>query len=113
MLPPGCSTTGEWVADRDGGAAVSGTVRARVVVSGRVQGVWFRQSVAASARDHGVAGWVRNDADGSVEAVLEGDRGDVEQVVEYMRTGPSRADVRSYAVTWEEPCGETGFSIRG
>ena len=88
------------------------TVRAVVVVTGRVQGVWFRQSTADAARDHGVTGWVRNLPDGAVEAALEGSREGVERAIEFMRVGPSRADVRSIDVAWENPKGELGFSVR-
>jgi acylphosphatase len=73
------------------------TIRARAIVRGRVQGVWFRQSTADEARALGVAGWVRNRPDGSVEAVFEG----------------SPAEVTSVDVTREEPAGESGFAVRG
>jgi acylphosphatase len=88
------------------------TVRARVLVRGRVQGVWFRQSTADAARTLGVTGWVRNLADGSVEAAFEGPRTTVESAVDYVRTGPPRAEVASVVVTWEEPQGETVFTVR-
>jgi acylphosphatase len=88
-------------------------VRARVRVSGRVQGVWFRQSTAAEARAAGAAGWVRNLPDGSVEAVFEGDRTSVERAVAFASQGPPRARVDKAEVSWEEPAGERGFEIRG
>lgn len=87
-------------------------VRARVVVHGRVQGVYFRQSTAREASASGVSGWVRNLPDGSVEAVFEGSPAAVERAVESARTGPARASVTSCDVTWEPPEGETGFRIR-
>jgi acylphosphatase len=90
-----------------------GIVRARVRVSGRVQGVWFRQSTAAEARAAGTTGWIRNLPDGSVEAVFEGARVSVERAVAFASAGPARARVDSAEVTWEEPVGESGFEIRG
>jgi len=89
------------------------TVRARVLVSGRVQGVWFRQSTADEARALGARGWVRNLADGSVEAAFEGPPATVERAIEYVRTGPPRAQVASVDVTWENPIGEDAFTVRG
>jgi acylphosphatase len=88
-------------------------VRAHVVVRGRVQGVWFRQSTAQEALALGVAGWVRNRPDGSVEAVFEGSPSSVERALEFAKTGPPHAEVASCEVTWEEPSGETGFLVRG
>ena len=88
-------------------------VRARVVVRGRVQGVYFRQSTAREARVSGVDGWVRNLPDGSVEAVFEGSTTKVGLAIEAARTGPPRAEVVSCEVTWERPEGEIGFRVRG
>ena len=88
-------------------------VRARVVVSGRVQGVWFRQSTADAAREAGVSGWVRNLDTGDVEAVFEGERAVVERALDYVRTGPPRAEVVSVETAWERPEGESGFAVRG
>jgi acylphosphatase len=88
------------------------TVRARAIVRGRVQGVWFRQSTADEAHVLGVAGWVRNRPDGSVEAVFEGSPAAVERALDYVRTGPPRAEVTSVDVTREEPAGESGFVVR-
>lgn len=87
-------------------------VRAHVVVGGIVQGVYFRASTAREARSAGVAGWVRNLPGGDVEAVFEGDAARVEAVVDWCRTGPARAVVERVDVTWEEPTGERGFSVR-
>ena len=64
-------------------------IRRRVVVHGRVQGVWFRESARRLAERHAVTGWVRNRSDGAVEAVLEGAEEDVDRLVEFCRTGPS------------------------
>jgi acylphosphatase len=82
------------------------------MVSGRVQGVWFRQSTADEAGALGVTGWVRNLPDGRVEAVFEGERGAVEQALDYARLGPPRAYVESVDVEWESPRGEHGFRVR-
>ncbi|HMC05424.1 MAG TPA: acylphosphatase [Actinomycetota bacterium] len=87
-------------------------VRAHVVVSGRVQGVFFRAETSRLARSRGVAGWVRNLPDGRVEAVFEGPRPAVESMVEWMRVGPRGAAVSSVEVGWEGPRGEPGFRVR-
>jgi acylphosphatase len=87
-------------------------VRAHVVVRGHVQRVYFRQSTAREASAHGVAGWVRNLPDGSVEAVFEGSADAVESALGYARTGPARAEVTSCDVSWEPPEGEAGFRVR-
>jgi acylphosphatase len=86
--------------------------RARVVVSGSVQGVFFRTETRDRARSLGVAGWVRNVPDGTVEAVFEGDDEKVDSMVEWCRRGPSGAVVEDVEVEWVEPEGEVGFSIR-
>lgn len=86
-------------------------IRRRVVVEGRVQGVFFRDSTQKEAASRGVAGWVRNRDDGSVEAVFEGDREAVEALVEFCRSGPSRADVDSVDVQEEEPEGLKRFDV--
>lgn len=88
-------------------------VRARIRVSGRVQGVYFRQTTAREARRAGVSGWVRNLPDGSVEAVIEGTRPSVDRVLRFMSVGPARARVDEVDVTWEQPRGESGFSANG
>jgi acylphosphatase len=87
-------------------------VRVRVVVGGRVQGVWFRQSTVDAAREAGVAGWVRNLTSGDVEAVFEGSRAAVERALQFVATGPSRASVEHIDTTWEAPAGEQGFTVR-
>lgn len=86
--------------------------RARVVVSGRVQGVFFRQETAQQARSLAVAGWVRNRADGRVEGIFEGRWEAVEALVRWCGQGPSHAVVDSVEVAWEAPAGERGFSVR-
>jgi acylphosphatase len=87
-------------------------VRRHVVITGRVQGVFFRDSVREQAEAHGVAGWARNRNDGAVEAVFEGSPEDVERLIDFCRTGPSRADVDDVEISEEEPEGLSGFSIR-
>jgi acylphosphatase len=83
-----------------------------VVVRGRVQGVGFRFAVRERARPLGLAGWIRNDADGSVEAVFEGERERVRSLVDWCRRGPRGAAVDSVDVVWEEPRGEARFAVR-
>jgi len=82
------------------------------MVSGRVQGVFFREMCRREARAYGVAGWVRNNDDGTVEAVLEGEPAAVEQVLARVRAGPSSALVTDVRVQPEEPVGEQGFTVR-
>ena len=84
-------------------------VRCRVIVSGRVQGVWFRQSCRAEAVANGVAGWVRNRADGRVEAVFEGADAAVTRMVAWCREGPPRAEVVDVDVSEEPVEGLVGF----
>ena len=89
------------------------TVRARFVVRGRVQGVWFRGATQDEARRVGVAGWVRNRPDGTVEAEAEGTPEAVEALIAWARRGPSAARVTEVAVDWLVPTGERGFVVRG
>jgi acylphosphatase len=88
------------------------TVRKRVVISGRVQGVWFRESCRQEAEAARVAGWVRNRPDGKVEAVFEGEPAAVEALVGWCSSGPIRARVVRVEVTEELPMGDTGFLVR-
>jgi len=88
------------------------TSRRRVVIRGRVQGVSFRDTLRRRALVEGVAGWVRNNLDGSVEAVLEGDPAAVRRCVELCRRGPRGAYVDSVEIEAEEPEGLRGFEIR-
>ncbi len=90
---------------------LTGVVRRHVVVQGRVQGVWFRESCRREAAAAGVAGWVRNALDGSVEAVFEGPPAAVERVVSWCRTGPPHARVDAVEVSDEPPVGERGFRV--
>lgn len=87
-------------------------VARRVIVSGRVQGVWFRESCRREATAAGVHGWVRNNPDGTVEALLEGDEPAVRTVVEWMRTGPPLAQVTGIDVTELHASGAHGFTVR-
>jgi acylphosphatase len=91
---------------------MSERVRRRVVVQGRVQGVFFRDSTRREAARRGVAGWVSNRPDGAVEAVFEGSPPDVEALVEFSSRGPRGADVRDVSVTEEAPEGLSGFEVR-
>lgn len=87
--------------------------RARVLVSGLVQGVFFRHEAATRARARGVRGWVRNLTDGRVEAVFEGDEDGVRALVDWCRAGPRGARVEGVSVDWESPSGEPeGFRVR-
>ncbi len=88
-------------------------VRAHVFVSGRVQGVFFRQETYELAQDLNATGWVRNTHDDRVEAVFEGEKETVEELVEFCRKGPPYARVTNVEVTWENFVGEfVGFRIR-
>ena len=87
-------------------------VRRRVIIRGRVQGVFFRDSIRQRARTRDISGWVRNQVDGTVEAVFEGKPDDVEQLVRYAETGPRQAEVESVEVDDEELEGLSGFEIR-
>jgi acylphosphatase len=83
----------------------------RVVVHGRVQGVFFRDTIRSEARSRDVAGWVCNRRDGSVEAAFEGRLEDVEAMVALCRRGPRGASVERVDVSEEEPEGRTGFEV--
>lgn len=88
-------------------------VRRRVVVLGEVQGVFFRDSTRREAESRRVGGWVRNRSDGAVEAVFEGSIDAVQAMVEWCRSGPSRAEVEDMEVSVvEEPDGFDGFEVR-
>ncbi|HWR73312.1 MAG TPA: acylphosphatase [Nitrospirota bacterium] len=89
------------------------TLRAHVIVHGLVQGVWFRASTKEEALRIGVGGWVRNLPDGSVEAVFEGDKKKVEEIVDWCHKGPPGARVSTVDITWETPRNEFArFEIR-
>lgn len=87
-------------------------VRAHVVISGFVQGVFFRHETRVRAQVLGINGWVINRRDGSVEAVFEGEKDKVEDIVKWCHKGPSGAVVDSVDVEWESYKGEfKGFSV--
>jgi acylphosphatase len=109
-LPPIMPTDGQSFA---AGRHARGVQRVRVLVSGVVQGVWFRESTRAEADRRGIAGWVRNLPDGRVEAAFEGPGAAVEAMVAWCHRGPERASVERVEAHAEEPQGETGpFSVR-
>jgi acylphosphatase len=87
-------------------------IRRRVVVHGQVQGVFFRDTTVRRAVERGVAGWVRNNPDGTVEAVFEGDPDAVEAMVRFAHEGPRGAIVERVEVIEEEPEGLTRFGVR-
>jgi acylphosphatase len=87
-------------------------IRRRVLVRGHVQGVFFRETARRRARSAGVAGWIRNNPDGTVEAVFEGDPGAVELLVGFCREGPRGARVDWVDVSAEEPECLAGFEAR-
>ncbi len=87
-------------------------VRAHVYVRGRVQGVFFRYETRELARKLGIQGWVRNLPDGRVEAVFEGEKKMVEEIIKFCQHGPPGAHVEGVDVRWEEPEGEPDFYIR-
>ena len=91
---------------------MSARVARQVVICGRVQGVFFRDTMRRQANRHGVGGWVRNCPDGTVQAHLEGAPDAVAEVVLWCRSGPRGADVEDLRVTVAEPEGVENFSVR-
>ena len=89
----------------------SSVIRVRVVVHGRVQGVYFRAECSEAARARGVSGWVSNQPDGSVYAEFEGQKDAVDAMVDWCRIGPDRAHVTDVEVSNLAPTGEAGFSV--
>lgn len=90
-----------------------GNVRAHVWISGRVQAVFFRSYTRTEANLRGINGWVRNLEDGRVEAVFEGDRDSVDEILEFCKKGPEAARVEHIEVKWEKPSGKLrGFEIK-
>jgi acylphosphatase len=87
-------------------------IRRRVLIRGKVQGVFFRDTTRRQAESRGVAGWVDNRSDGSVEALFEGDEDDVEAMIAFCRQGPRGAEVDGIEVSEEQPEGLTGFAVR-
>ena len=91
---------------------VAARIARRVVVTGQVQGVFFRDGARREARRHGVTGWVRNRPDGAVEAVFEGEPDAVAALVLWCREGPRHAQVEDLRVEVAEPAGADGFAVR-
>lgn len=92
---------------------MSEKVRARIIIKGWVQGVAFRYKTKGAACEYQVTGWVRNKADGSVEAVFEGDKPQVESLLKWCEKGPKMAVVKEVDVSWEDYTGGfTDFDIR-
>jgi acylphosphatase len=87
-------------------------VRRRVIVHGRVQGVFFRDATSRMAAARGVAGWVRNTPEGTVEAVFEGEPDAVDELIRFAHEGPRGATVERVEVAEEKPEGLTGFEVR-
>ena len=81
-------------------------VRAHVIISGRVQGVFFRMETQKAAQLYGVSGWVRNKADRTVEALFEGDKKSVDLILEWCSKGSPPARVEKTDVNWEDYTGE-------
>ncbi len=88
------------------------TARKRVVVHGRVQGVFFRDNTRRQAASRGVAGWVANRPDGAVEAVFEGEPDAIDSLIRFAQEGPRGADVEDVEVFDEVPEGLSGFDVR-
>ncbi|MEW5936919.1 MAG: acylphosphatase [Candidatus Thermoplasmatota archaeon] len=86
--------------------------RAHVRFFGRVQGVFFRDNTLRRALALGVMGWVRNLSDGSVEAIFEGSRAKVEEIIAWCVTSQPYARVERHEVIWEAPKGARGFEVR-
>ena len=87
-------------------------VQAHVIVSGRVQGVWYRASTRDMALRLSLSGWVRNLPDGDVEALFEGPRDRVQEAVEWCHHGPPGARVSHCDVIWADPTGAGPFTVR-
>ena len=87
-------------------------VRVRILITGIVQGVFFRREITDLARRLGIVGWVRNLPDGRVEAIAEGDRSRLEDLIRYCHVGPAGARVKSVEVEWLNTTNEfRGFRI--
>jgi len=84
-----------------------------VLISGKVQGVWYRATTKEKAKELGIKGWVRNTSDGKVEAVFEGDQNNIEEMIKWCKKGPNLANVIDVDVNPEELSEEfEGFNIR-
>jgi acylphosphatase len=98
--------------DRKNACMSPSLTRLRLQIHGRVQGVWFRDSVRRTATEHGVSGWAENRRDGSVQAVLEGEPDAVAAVAAFCRQGPAHARVDRVEEHEEPAQGLRGFEIR-
>jgi acylphosphatase len=87
-------------------------IRRRVLIHGQVQGVFFRDTTRRQAESRGVAGWIANRSDGSVEAVFEAEEDDVEAMIAFCRRGPRGAEVEGLDLSEEKPEGLSGFEVR-
>ena len=88
-------------------------LRAHVIITGRVQGVFFRDETRRAAQRIGVSGWVRNLPDGTVEALFEGETAAVKDIIKWCHTGSPLSNVSEVRVTWEDWAGDMdGFTIR-
>jgi len=88
-------------------------VTARVLISGRVQGVWFRQNTREKAAQLGVTGWCRNCPDGSVEAMFQGEKEIVQSIIDWSHLGPKLARVERVEVEWlDSVAGFSSFEVR-
>lgn len=76
---------------------------ARILVHGMVQGVYYRQSLKRTALSNSVTGWARNLTDGRVEALLQGDKKNIEKIIQWAREGPPRSHVSKVEVEWDVP----------
>lgn len=86
-------------------------VRAHLVISGHVQGVFYRDSARREARAGQLSGWIRNRSDGTVEAVIQGEAAAVDRLVAWCRVGPPAAVVESVAVAWQIPADDVGLFV--
>ena len=86
--------------------------QAHVFISGYVQGVSFRYFIKSSAQKLGLKGWVRNTEDGGVEAVFNGEKKNIEEMISLCRKGPMLAEVKQLGLDWEEPEQLSEFQIR-
>jgi acylphosphatase len=86
--------------------------RVHILVSGRVQGVFFRASTQKRARELELAGWVRNLPDGRVEILVEGEEGPLSRFLDWVHAGPPGARVDRVSTEWKQAQGKSGFSIR-
>jgi acylphosphatase len=86
--------------------------RVRILITGLVQGVFFRREITDLARRLGLSGWVRNLPDGRVEATVEGEKSRIDELIRFCHIGPSRARVSRVEVEWSDSKGELrGFKI--